>query len=75
MARPNSKGCKATCTNTALHDYPVLASQDNGKFINISMGQGQEERALTAVQEAAEKGGWVVLQNVHLMQDWLKVRH
>lgn len=57
----------------ALHQNYVSALQDNGKFINISMGQGQEERALTAVQEAAEKGGWVVLQNVHLMQDWLKV--
>lgn len=36
------------------------------------MGQGQEERALAAVQEAAQSGGWVVLQNVHLMQEWLK---
>ena len=36
------------------------------------MGQGQEERALAAVQEAAQLGGWVVLQNVHLMQEWLK---
>ncbi|CDI77483.1 hypothetical protein EAH_00000540 [Eimeria acervulina] len=45
---------------------------DNGKFVNISMGQGQEERALAAVQEAAQSGGWVVLQNVHLMQEWLK---
>ncbi|CDJ30567.1 uncharacterized protein EMH_0006840 [Eimeria mitis] len=45
---------------------------DNGKFVNISMGQGQEERAIAAVQEAAQLGGWVVLQNVHLMQEWLK---
>lgn len=38
------------------------------------MGQGQEDRAISAVQEAADTGGWVVLQNVHLMQEWLKVR-
>ncbi|KAL8275355.1 hypothetical protein Esti_000677 [Eimeria stiedai] len=45
---------------------------ENGKFFNISMGQGQEDRALAAVEEAGSSGGWVVLQNVHLMQDWLK---
>ncbi|KAL8448487.1 hypothetical protein Emed_003748 [Eimeria media] len=45
---------------------------ENGKFFNISMGQGQEDRAIAAVEEAASNGGWVVLQNVHLMQDWLK---
>lgn len=36
------------------------------------MGQGQEEKALEAVEKAAKIGGWVLLQNVHLMQDWLK---
>ncbi|KAL8453322.1 hypothetical protein Emag_001932 [Eimeria magna] len=47
---------------------------ESGKFFNISMGQGQEERAIAAVEEAASVGGWVVLQNVHLMQDWLKTK-
>ena len=44
----------------------------NGKFVNISMGQGQEERALKELRKAAEKGTWVMFQNVHLMQTWLK---
>jgi dynein heavy chain len=43
----------------------------NGKFTNISMGQGQEEFARKALFEAAEKGDWIMLQNVHLMQTWL----
>jgi dynein heavy chain, axonemal len=42
-------------------------------FVNISMGQGQEKRALDAMDTAAKKGTWVFLQNVHLMEDWLKL--
>ena len=45
----------------------------NGLFRNISMGQGQEKNAEQAVNHLAEVGGWVMLQNVHLMQSWLKV--
>jgi len=45
---------------------------NNGRFINISMGQGQEQRAKNALFEGAEKGYWVMLQNLHLMQSWLQ---
>lgn len=44
---------------------------DNGMFANISMGQGQEKRADGIIDKMAEIGGWVFLQNVHLMQTWL----
>lgn len=44
----------------------------NGKFRNISMGQGQEKNAEVALNTLSEQGGWVMLQNVHLMQTWLK---
>ena len=44
----------------------------NGKFKNISMGQGQEKNAEVALNTLSEQGGWVMLQNVHLMQTWLK---
>jgi len=44
----------------------------NGRFVNISMGQGQEEIAEKTLETAAKDGGWVMLQNVHLMQSWLK---
>lgn len=35
------------------------------------MGQGQEEPAKKSLFECAEKGHWIMLQNVHLMQSWL----
>ncbi|CAG9313552.1 unnamed protein product [Blepharisma stoltei] len=45
----------------------------NNKFRNISMGQGQEKNAEQAMEQLSQNGGWVMLQNVHLMQSWLKV--
>lgn len=42
----------------------------NGKFINISMGQGQEDVAEDALVKSAKEGLWVMLQNIHLMEDW-----
>ena len=47
-------------------------TEANGKFINISMGQGQEQVAINALNKAAKEGGWIMLQNIHLMQAWLK---
>ena len=42
-------------------------------FINISMGQGQEMIAQNALKECAVKGNWLMIQNVHLMTDWMRV--
>uniref|UniRef100_A0A7S2K0C4 Dynein heavy chain n=1 Tax=Zooxanthella nutricula TaxID=1333877 RepID=A0A7S2K0C4_9DINO len=36
------------------------------------MGQGQEQVAVRELNRAAKDGGWVMLQNIHLMQAWLK---
>ncbi|CAD6190911.1 unnamed protein product [Caenorhabditis auriculariae] len=36
-------------------------------YKSISMGQGQEEAAIEAINEAAKDGTWVCLNNVHLM--------
>jgi len=44
----------------------------DGTFINISMGQGQEENAIKALKDAGKQGNWVMFQNVHLMQTWMK---
>eukprot|EP00927_Polykrikos_kofoidii_P017168 TRINITY_DN17790_c1_g3_i1.p1 TRINITY_DN17790_c1_g3~~TRINITY_DN17790_c1_g3_i1.p1 ORF type:complete len:1649 (+),score=334.05 TRINITY_DN17790_c1_g3_i1:463-4947(+) len=44
----------------------------SGRLVNISMGQGQETVAISALSRAAREGGWVMLQNIHLMQSWLK---
>ncbi|XP_008068583.1 dynein heavy chain 17, axonemal [Carlito syrichta] len=44
---------------------------DNGKIHNVSLGQGQEVVAEDALDVAAEKGHWVILQNIHLVARWL----
>jgi dynein heavy chain len=43
-----------------------------GTFINIPMGQGQEDRANKMLEECATEGKWIMLQNLHLMQRWIK---
>ncbi len=37
-------------------------TQESGRFMNISMGQGQELPAEAAVQKFARSGGWIMLQ-------------
>ena len=49
-----------------------MGKEANAKFINLSMGQGQEQVALNHLGQAAKEGRWVFLQNIHLMQSWLK---
>ncbi|OXB71014.1 UNVERIFIED_CONTAM: hypothetical protein H355_008665 [Colinus virginianus] len=67
-----SVNMRRTKRNFGVHGFVCESPQETGKFMNISMGQGQEKVALKAVERAAQEGGWVMLQNVHLMQDWLK---
>ena len=43
----------------------------NGRFVSISMGQGQEEPAETILRQYAKDGGFVLLQNCHLMSNWV----
>ena len=40
------------------------------KFINISMGEGQEPIASAALEKLTTNGGWIFLQNLHLMEHW-----
>ncbi|TYZ57148.1 hypothetical protein PybrP1_002034 [[Pythium] brassicae (nom. inval.)] len=46
-------------------------SLESGNLINISMGQGQEAYAGESLKKLSAAGGWIILQNVHLMQSWL----
>ena len=46
-------------------------SIDNNRFVNISMGQGQEGPAEAILKKYAKEGGWVMLQNCHLMSSWV----
>ncbi|GAW80997.1 dynein heavy chain [Plasmodium gonderi] len=41
-------------------------------YVNISMGQGQEDIALKYLKEISKTGGLIFLQNIHLMTKWLK---
>lgn len=41
------------------------------KFHPISMGQGQQEFAIEALKNCAEKGEWLCLKNLHLVTAWL----
>jgi dynein heavy chain len=46
-------------------------SIDNNRLVNISMGQGQEAPAEAILKKYAKEGGWVMLQNCHLMSSWV----
>lgn len=57
-----------------VEDYGATVhgvTAESGRFVNISMGQGQEARADATLKKMSEVGGWLFLQNVHLMQTWL----
>ncbi|KDO33137.1 hypothetical protein SPRG_01949 [Saprolegnia parasitica CBS 223.65] len=41
------------------------------EYHNISLGQGQETIAMAALAEGAASGHWILLNNVHLMPQWL----
>jgi len=43
----------------------------NGKLVLLSMGAGKERLAEASIAQMAAAGGWVFLQNVQLMKEWL----
>ncbi|KAJ3052007.1 hypothetical protein HK097_006986 [Rhizophlyctis rosea] len=53
-----------------LRDF---AAQEVGldNYHQIAMGQGQGEVAVEVLRECASSGGWLCLQNVHLVIGWL----
>ena len=46
-------------------------TEDSGNFYNVSLGQGQEAIAEQRLDTAYQKGGWVMLENIHLVSKWL----
>eukprot|EP00993_Chasmostoma_nieuportense_P002181 NODE_2_length_6488_cov_18.174344_g1_i0.p1 GENE.NODE_2_length_6488_cov_18.174344_g1_i0~~NODE_2_length_6488_cov_18.174344_g1_i0.p1 ORF type:complete len:2154 (+),score=521.91 NODE_2_length_6488_cov_18.174344_g1_i0:435-6464(+) len=45
--------------------------EDDNKFFNVSLGQGQEPVAENALETCFEHGGWAMLNNIHLTAKWL----
>ena len=43
-----------------------LSKKKKKNLSKISMGEGQEKKAISLIQEANENGDWVLLQNCHL---------
>ncbi|KAL1129229.1 hypothetical protein AAG570_013758 [Ranatra chinensis] len=46
-------------------------TSDRKNFHNVSLGQGQEIVAEQAMEMASKLGHWVILQNIHLVANWL----
>jgi len=46
-------------------------TEAKGNLRRISMGQGQEPVAEGVLEDFAKTGGWVFLDNIHLMAEWL----
>lgn len=63
-----------SCALFGLNNSSQGKSVEAGTLKLLSMGQGQEAPAAAALQAAAQSGGWVVLDNVHLMQVGLRTR-
>lgn len=53
-----------------IEDYVAQKSGKN-KFLEISIGKGQESRALITLRKAATEGQWLCIKNVHLVPHWL----
>ena len=46
-------------------------TEDEGKFIRVSLGQGQDVVAEKALDQMYIEGGWVMLANIELVAGWL----
>ena len=45
--------------------------EKNVSYHNISMGQGQDVVAMNCLEMGHKQGHWTILNNVHLMPQWL----
>ena len=46
-------------------------SSENGMFVQVGMGEGMDAVADSWVDRLCKKGGWLILENIHLMPKWL----
>ncbi|XP_060532310.1 cytoplasmic dynein 2 heavy chain 1 isoform X2 [Cylas formicarius] len=50
-----------------------LAKARNFKYVEVSMGEGQEAKALEELEKCVVAGHWLILKNLHLVTYWLPV--
>ena len=63
-----SKGSDPT---KAFSEFATKMKMDR-KVRMLSLGQGQGPKAVKMIEEATQKGNWVLLQNCHLYISWLQ---
>lgn len=63
-----SKGSDPT---KSFNEFAVKMKMDR-KTRMLSLGQGQGPKAVKMIEEATQKGNWVLLQNCHLFISWLQ---
>ncbi|TPX70381.1 hypothetical protein SpCBS45565_g01824 [Spizellomyces sp. 'palustris'] len=51
----------------------IGVAEDNGNYHYVSLGQGQEVIAEQKLDLAYKQGGWVMLENIHLVAKWLPI--
>ena len=44
---------------------------DKNKFDTVSLGRGQEQKAMKVLEDMRTRGGWVLLQNCHLAKSFM----
>ena len=56
-----------------VSDYLRFANEQNmmSKQASISLGKGQDKKAERMIEEAASRGGWVLLMNCHLATSFM----
>ncbi|KAI8587105.1 dynein heavy chain and region D6 of dynein motor-domain-containing protein [Geranomyces variabilis] len=55
------------------HGRTLGIGEDAGNYHYVSLGQGQEIIAEQKLEIAYKAGGWVMLENIHLVAKWLPV--
>ena len=67
-----SAGADVDTDVAKLADASGAAGEDTPDVLTVSLGQGQEGHAEAALTDAVLSGKWVLLNNVHLMPQWLR---
>ncbi|KNC52665.1 dynein heavy chain domain-containing protein [Thecamonas trahens ATCC 50062] len=54
-----------------LYKFGASRGMSSERIVVISLGQGQEARAVEQIEKGIDFGHWVVLQNCHLLLSWM----